>query len=180
LFNIVGSFSREKRTELRFVRPDDADLEKYYKEISTFFEIFIASFPELSEYFKADGAGAKLVIERERFKKKNILFRAVGLEIFMRLVVFLTKQKMSRKLAVNTLVSLPRQFTEKPYRDVLYSASEGKILLGRTRLTIRLLRYMLGCADRDQSELRKAYAEALGADEKATKLPPRIASAGRP
>jgi DNA sulfur modification protein DndB len=174
LGNIVNSLTREERIKLRYVRPKDAALEKYHASIVSFLELLITRIPELESYFSKDGADAKAVIQQERFENKNVLFRAVGLDIFMRLTTLVSKESGGIQVAVDSLVTLPRRFTDKPYREVLYSTSEEKILLGRTRLTIRLLRHMLGYTDGDSAELRKAYAEALGEDVTTIRLPNRI------
>lgn len=175
LGHIVGSPRREERVALRYVRPKDAELERYFGEVVGFLEFFIKRMPELKAYFTEEGVKAKAVIQEERFTKRNVMFRAVGLDIFMRLTAFLTERGNGRQAVVDALVVLPRRFTESPYREVLYSVSEGRILPGRTRLTFRLLRHMLGYDDRDPAQLRKAYAEALGTDEAKTRLPARVA-----
>jgi DNA sulfur modification protein DndB len=118
LLNIHGSIERKKASEWRYVRPDDVALERIYDDVSKFFELFIGQFPELREYFEANGAEAKLVIKREQFDVKNILFRAVGLEIFLQLIVFLNKEGLEIKSAVAKLGSLPRHFTEEPFCNV--------------------------------------------------------------
>jgi hypothetical protein len=53
---------------------------------------------------------------------------------------------------------------------VLYSVDEEKILLGRTRLTIKLLLHMLGYETPD--DLQARYAEALGRES--ARLPARL------
>jgi DNA sulfur modification protein DndB len=175
---VVNSLSREERVELRFVRPNDADLDAHYKGVVEFIEKLVASIPELKNYFAKKGEAAKAVVKEERFTKKNVLFRSVGLDIFMRLTPALVEEEGSVKAAIAVLAAMPRLFTDKPYRDVLYSVGEEKILPGRTRLTIRLLKHMLGFDDRDRAQLTKVYAEAIGEDPKTTKLPRRLAGRG--
>ena len=175
---VVNSLSREERVELRFVRPNDAALDGYYKGVVDFIEKLVAAIPELKNYFAKKGDAAKAVVKEERFTKKNVLFRSVGLDIFMRLTPALVEEEGGVKAAIAVLAAMPRLFTDKPYRDVLYSVGEEKILPGRTRLTIRLLKHMLGFEDRDRVQLTRAYAEALGEDPNTTKLPRRLAGRG--
>ncbi|MES2096777.1 MAG: DNA sulfur modification protein DndB [Pseudomonadota bacterium] len=171
---VVTSLDRDARAELRFVRPSDADLQKHYANVVAYLEKLIASIPELKEYFTKTGAEAKAVIKRERFTNRNVLFRSVGLDIFLRLTPPLVKMEGSIKSAIAVLAIAPRLFTDKPYRDVLYSVGEGKILPGRTRLTLRLMKHMLGFKDSDPVQLAKTYAEAIKEDPAATRLPRRL------
>ncbi|THD34463.1 MAG: DGQHR domain-containing protein [Sphingomonas sp.] len=175
---VVNSLTREARIELRYVRPKDDELEKHYIRVVDFLEKLIAAIPELKSYFSKTGDAAKAVVKGERFTNRNVLFRAVGLDIFLRLTPKLVEEKGSIKAAIAVLSKIPRAFTNKPYRDVLYSVAEEKILPGRVTLTIRLLKHMLGFTDRDKVQLIKAYAEAIGEDPDDVKLPARIAGIG--
>lgn len=171
---VVNSLTREERIELRFVRPGDEELERHYKRVVNFLEKFIAAISELKDYFSKTGAAAKAVIRAERYANKNVLFRSVGLDVFLRITPKLVEDEESIKAAIAVLAKIPRRFTDRPYRDVLYSVSEEKIVPGRIRLTIRLLKHMLGYDDRDRTQLTKAYAEAIGEDPSETKLPRRL------
>lgn len=175
---VVNSLTREQRVELRYVRPSDAAIEAHYKRVANFFEKFVAAIPELKTYFEKTGNAAKAVVKHQRFTQKNVLFRSVGFEVFTRLTPALLEDEGSLKAAISVLAKLPRNFTDKPYANVLYNVSEERILPGRTRLTIRLLKHMLGFDDRDSAALRRAYAEALGEDPNSTKLPRRLPGRG--
>lgn len=172
--HVLNELTREQRVELRFVRPSDAELEKHYKAVVDFLEKLIAAIPELKSYFTKSGDAARQVLTKQRHVEKNVLFRSVGLDIFTRLASALVEDDGNVKSAVAALAELPRKFTDKPFRDVLYNTSEERIVPGRTRLTIRLLKHMLGYDDRNETQLIKAYAEALGQDPNNTKLPKRL------
>ncbi|MCX8999992.1 DGQHR domain-containing protein [Rhizobiaceae bacterium BDR2-2] len=174
LNHLTLSLDRDARARLKYQRPKDDDLEKYYKGVVRFLESFINAFPELKDYFSQAGVDARNVIRLERHVNRNILFRSVGLEIFLKLLPALKNEEGSLPKAIDVLTLLPRQFTSRPYVGVLYSATEEKILSGRTRLSIRLLRYMLGFDSQKVTELRKDYAEAQGQDVSVVRLPNRI------
>lgn len=171
---IVGSPDRDARARLKYQRPKDEDLEKYYRGVVRFLEAFVNAFPELKDYFSKTGMDARNVIRSERHVNRNILFRSVGLEIFLKLLPALKNDEGSLQKAISTLTLLPRRFTERPFSGILYSTTEEKILSGRTRLSIRLLRYMLGFDSQKAADLRKDYAEALGQDGSIVRLPNRI------
>lgn len=172
---VVNSMTREERTELRFVRPKDADLTKYHDRIVAFLEKFVAGIPELKDYFSKTGDAAKAVVKDQRFAKKNVLFRSVGLDVFLRLLPELIEEEGGDKKAIAALAALPRSFTDKPYRDVMYSVGDNRIINGKIRLTSRLLRHILGYDDQDPEQLRVAYAEAMSEEPSSVRLPRRIA-----
>jgi DNA sulfur modification protein DndB len=171
---VVNSLSREARVKLRYVRPTDTELDRQYSGLVDFLERLIASIPELKSYFAQTGDAAKAVIQHERFVRKNVLFRSVGLDVFMRLTPLLIEDEGNAKAAIKVLATLPRTFVEKPYRDVLYNTVEDKIVPGKIRLALRLLKHMLGFEDRDPAQLAKVYAEAMGEEVGSVKLPRRL------
>lgn len=172
---IVNSLDRERRTRLRYVRPSDAMLETYYTRTAQFFETFANAMPELKEYFLAEGDAAKAIVQRERHTRDNVLFRAVGVEIFVRLIYQIKEEdEVTWRQAIKKVAALPRRFTDVPYRDVIYDTSGERLILGRTRLTISLLSYMLGYEPADKDDLRRKYAEALEQEVSGTRLPRRM------
>lgn len=170
LTRVVRRFSRDVAARLKYVRPDDATLESYYLEVVNFFETFINTFPELKSYFDQTGQAAMDVVSQQRFSERNVLFRSVGLEIMLRLIAQ-SGEPEDWQTSLARLAALPRRFGEVPYRNVLFSVGENKILPGRTRLTTRLLLHMLGNGT-DPDGLRVKYAEALGQELADTQLPP--------
>jgi DNA sulfur modification protein DndB len=170
LTTIVTDLDPKKRALLKDIRPDDRALEEYQKKVAGFFEAVAAAVPELKEYFAASDKEAWAIIMRERHERKNVLFRAVGWQVFTRLASR-TKGEGGWRAATKRLGALPRRFTDIPYRGVLYEPTEERIAVGRTRLTIQLLLYMLG-EDLDAAKLRKDYAAALGTDT--SRLPRRV------
>lgn len=170
LLRIMHRFNRDTAAKLKYVRPSEDKLEDYYQSVATFLEEFIATFPELRSYFKAKGNAAHTIVAKQRHKDHNVLYRSVGLDIFLRLIARASEDPTNWRSALKQVAKLPRKFTDVPYRHVLYSVSETKILTGRTRLTIKLLLHMLGY-DTDEA-LKEKYADALGA--KSARLPARL------
>lgn len=174
LGRILNRFSREQLVRMKYVRPSDTQLERYYADVTSFFETFIKAIPELKEYFSAEGAKARAVIKRERHENGNLLFRAVGLETFNRVINYIQEDEGGWKAAIKAVVLLPKNVTDPPYRDVLYDTAAEKLVLGRTRLVTSLLLHMLGYEQIDKDVLRERYAVALGKDVSETRLPRRI------
>ncbi len=176
LGHILDKLSREDIVKLRYVRPPDDILEEHYGNVSAFLEAFIKAIPELKSYFGARGEAAKKILVRERFERKNALFRAVGLEAFTRVISYISEDEGGWKEAVKAVALLPCRFTETPYRDVLFDVGGDKIIPGRTRLTYFLLEHMLGYETPiGKDELKERYAKALQRDVADIKLPRRLA-----
>lgn len=176
LGHIVNRLKREQILRLKYVRPTEAELDRYYADVSGYFETFIRAIPELKEYFTARGDKAKAIVARERHQKRNVLFRSVGLEIFTRVANYIQEDEGGWKQAIKVIAKLPRHFTAIPYRDALYDVTGDRIVPGRIRLTTFLLEHMLGYdTPLGKDELRERYAKALQKDAAATKLPKRVA-----
>ncbi|MGU3541372.1 DGQHR domain-containing protein [Methylobacterium sp. A52T] len=173
LGNIVTGSDRDARLEMKYVRPSDADLNKYYQRTARFFELLVSEIPELSAYFTANGDAAREILARERHTNKNILFRSVGLEVLLRVIRKLKGITGNWEDAVRVAATVPRRFTDVPYRNVIYSMSEQKIIAGRVVLTANLLLYMLR-AEEQTAQLKQKYAEALGTPVDDTRLPRRL------
>jgi DNA sulfur modification protein DndB len=174
LGRIVNRFKRDQMLRLRYVRPTDQVLEQYYAGVSKFFETLVAAVPELKEYFAARGKDAHAILARERHTRGNVLFRAVGLEIFSRVINYIQDDEGGWKKAIGAAALLPRTYTEVPYRNVLYDTDGERLILGRTRLTTSLLLHMLEYEQLDKDVLRERYASALGRDLADARLPRRI------
>ena len=171
--NIINTFTADQKAKARYVRMSDTELERQYRGVVSFFRRMASSFSDLKIYFDSRGEDSREIIRVKRRDEKNVLFRSVGLDVFLRVIRKLMIITGDWKEAVDAAANLPRRFTEQPYRDVLYDMSEGKILLGRTRLVTELLLYMLRASDATE-DLKRKYGEALGNTGGAVRLPRRL------
>jgi DNA sulfur modification protein DndB len=171
---VLNRFGRDQLVRMKYLRPNDADLDHYYAGTAAFFEALINAMPELKAYFAVTGAKAHAVLKQERHENLNVLYRSVGLEIFVRLLNYIQQDEGGWKKAIAAAALLPRSFTDVPFRDVLYDTSAERLVLGRTRLTTSLLLHMLDYEQIDKVLLRERYATILGKDASDTRLPRRI------
>ncbi len=182
LYDVVGylirkvlySMDTRAQVKLGYVRPDDETLERYYVDVLHFLKEFISSVPELNNYFRATPVKAKRLLKNYRYSKRNILFRSVGLDVFMKLVEALQPAKGQWAEVLPLLSLLPREFPLVPYKGVIYDLEGERIIRGRIRLTCDLLRYMLGDQHVNVARLRAKYGESIGRDPERLRLPPRI------
>ena len=171
--SITSKLNRDQRYKYKYVRLPDVVIEGHYNQVVFFFEKLVQEFSDLKGYFSKTGADARKIVRKERRDKKNVLFRAIGFDVFLRVIQQLSLKTGDWSTSIKIASKLPRGFLEAPYRNVSYSISEEKIILGRTRLIVALLLYMIQ-AQEATPELRKKYADALQATG-VVRLPNRLA-----
>ncbi len=160
-----------KDAELRFFRPSDSELDKYEARAIKYFSAIASTFGQVAELFNAKEP-AKVTQVNRRPDGGHILFRPAGLDIFTRLAVDVAKKhEMKLPEAVRWLSDLPVALEERPYRDVLWDPSTGKMIVSNKALMRDLLKYIFGF-DVDVAKLRTRYGTARGKDN--VKLPTRL------
>jgi DNA sulfur modification protein DndB len=163
----------KKLMELRFIRPDDVELQKYVTLSEEFFELLAEHFPPLRKYFEAGPEDAPGVVRRWRTQSGgHILFRPVGLRLFAELSSRLVQEGQTLRTAVRLLSILPTELSVAPYTRVIWLPG-GRMNPGARVLCRRLLLYMLGNEEHVQ-ELRRDYAKQLGVEQHRAKLPKRL------
>ena len=170
LFTASRSDLKRRRADLQRVRPNEEVLAKYYVYSKTFFDQLKTNFEELKEFFGTKNADT--VVKKFRGSHGgNQLFRPIGLEIFVRIIVRLTKD-MSLKQAVKLTTRLPRDLSKPPYLGLMWDPS-NKTILNSHKVTLReVLLYMVGKSRLTEGPLVVRYRRET-ADDKA-ELPNRV------
>jgi DNA sulfur modification protein DndB len=175
LGHVLYNFDQLARLKLRYVRPSDEKLEEYYQAVSEFFDLFVEEIPSLKSYFTASKARSKRVLAQKRHDELNVLYRSVGLEIYIRAIQELVKKhKKSVAEAVRLVSRLPTSFSAKPYSEVLYDVAGERIIPGRVRITTSLALHMLGYSPANLDRVREKYAQILGTTADKVRLPRRV------
>lgn len=172
--NITSQLDRDQKNKVKYVRLSDEEIDQHYRQVASFFEKLSNDFSELKIYFSSKNVASHQIIRRERRENKNVLFRAVGIDVFLRVIQKLTVLTGDWSSAITVAARLPRRFVETPYKGILYSPAEDKILVGRVRLVVSLLLYMIH-AQEPTDQLRKRYTDALEASPGSVRLPNRMA-----
>ncbi|MCY4461720.1 MAG: DGQHR domain-containing protein [Albidovulum sp.] len=172
LFTGAKSELQARKQDLQRFRPSDEKLDKYFAYARELFVLFENEFAELGEFFSATDTAP--VVEKYRGSHGgNALFRPIGLEIFVRIVARLTKDR-SLAQSVKLAARLPRTLTDEPFAGLLWDPRRKTILNGN-KVTLReVLLYMLGKNDRkySEAELLERYRRDTG-DETA-ELPKKL------
>lgn len=159
-FTRAQSDHQKKKIELQRVRPDDDELEAYFKFAKKYFIQLRKNFEELNEYFSAKDT-IPIVQKYRGGHGGNALFRPIGLEIFARIISQLTT-KMSLSKAVKLAALLPRNLKDAPYERLMWDPIRATIL-NAEKVTIReVLLSMIGHSKFTQEYLTKRYRKGTG------------------
>ena len=163
LFTNAHSDLRKTKTDLQRVRPNDDDLQVYFQFANNFFVHLRKNFKDLEVFFASDETG--LIVKNNRgIHGGNALFRPIGLEIFARIIVRLTKD-MTLVQAVKQAAKLPVNLSAPPYEGLMWDSS-NKTILNSHKVTLReILLNMLGKAKYSESTLLERYRREIGSDE---------------
>jgi DNA sulfur modification protein DndB len=148
---------------LKYYRPTDAQLDKWFRIAVKYFEALAETFPETMLLFSSTDPASVTRQFRGEFGG-HALFRPFGLSAFTTVAVAFAKAHgLSLPDAVKALGVLPMSLDERPYAEVLWDPERQKMISSGKRLTVDLLAYMAGLPI-DRVKLRLAYAKALGRD----------------
>ena len=140
LFADVQSDLKKEKTKLQRVRPSDQDLDKYFEYAQKLFNLLRKNFSELEEFFKSKNP-SDVVKKYRGGHGGKVLFRPIGLEILMRVIVRLSKD-MSLSHSVKLASKLPRELNEPPYEWLMWDPNK-KTMLNSHKVTLReVLLYM--------------------------------------
>lgn len=157
-------------SELRKSRPEDHRLESYFQLARELFEELRRGFPELDDFFSADDPEP---IVRD-YRNRNVLFRPVGLDIFVTIVARLTED-MDLGKAIDKVAKLPRSLESPPFVRLLWNPHTETIRRFAKSTLLELLLHMLGRSGRDKEELLRLYIKDVGDDT--LELPKPVVSA---
>ncbi len=170
LFSRAVSNLKRSKSKLQKTRPDDTELEEYFKYANELFVQLKAHFEELDRFFSAEKT-EDVVSELRSSRGGNALFRPIGLEIFVRIIAQLTND-MSLPEAVQHAAKLPRSLNEAPYKGLMWDAS-NRAILNSHKVTLReTLLYMLGRSGFSEEELLERYRKETG--DQSLMLPAKV------
>jgi len=156
--------------ELRFVRPNDKILGEYMRLAKRYFRGLAAHFPPLYKYFHVSPDRASRLISRYRTAAGgHVLFRPVGLRIFVEITGILVQSGKTLDAALKLMEQLPVNLSQEPYVGVIWQTTGKMTPAGRT-LCRRLLLYVLG-QEKNVTDLQVKYAKVLGIATDQAKLP---------
>lgn len=148
-------------TLLRFYRPSDRELEKFYSYASRFFEALAEAFPAVYELFESSNP-ARVTQKYRGEHGGHILFRPVGLAAFTSVVIAYAKHhEVSLPDAIRSISNIPVDLASPPFDGVVWDSGRQRMILTGKRVLIEILQYMVGLPV-DTKRLRDSYAKALG------------------
>lgn len=173
IFTQANTDIKESKAELQRIRPEQSKLQAYFDLSVKFFKLMGTHFSEIGEFFNAKNV--EQIVEKYRNGNGgSALFRPIGLEVFVRVIIHLTKE-MPLEDAVRKASALPRDLNSPPFRNLLWDVS-SKTMLNGHKVTVReLLLYMIDGKPKFGSDtLLERYARETGDSE--IELPAKIKS----
>lgn len=173
LLKLLFMFENSSRQDrgLRFNRPPDARLEKYYKSAITYFEALGATFAPVAQLLRSADPGT-VTGKFRNAQGGHLLFRPIGLEIFTRTVIELAKRRdCSLAQAVGALRAMPMDLRKPPFRDVIWDVNRGVIKSQGKLVAREVMFYMAGVPTRDPpSDLVRKYRVMQGSPASNTSM----------
>lgn len=150
--------SGSKKKDLEYNRPSDAELDKYYKWATRYFEKLAIVEPGLAEYFKA--SEVEDVCQRHRtVDGGSVYFRPMGLALMTDVAMRLKAEKEGNWW--EWLALLPRRLDQAPFTGTIWS--HRNTMDPKHRVLCRdLLLYMCGAKSPPAAELRAKWSEVKG------------------
>lgn len=157
--------------DLRFHRPEDEEIDRYFGAAVDFFETLNATFPPLREYHRRRTDRASVVKKYRNSVGGHLLFRPIGFRIAVEVVALLVKRGgHSLERSVRLLGRLPMNLDEPPMRGVLW---DDKIVNGGAAVVRDLFAYMLGCFPKErEKDLLARYRKRL--DDRGAAMPTKV------
>ncbi len=151
---------------LRFNRPDDAALDGYHAVATAFFTALGRTFPPVAQLMQAKSPGT--IVKRHRNAEGgHVLFRAIGLDIFVRTAFAIAKRDgIDVPAAVSKLSVLPTQLSDVPFRGTIWDPVKKTVQPKHKGVAQRLVLHMLKLpmSARQRQTLEGDYRVALGHD----------------
>ena len=162
---ILFMFHVGQRTDrsLRFNRPPDERLEKYYEVATSYFDALATTFKPVGQLFSSPDP--TVVTERHRGPHGgHLLFRPIGLEIVTRVVIEIARQNNTdASTAVKSLQKIPTDLAMAPYVNVIWDQTRQAINVRGKSLARDILRHICGLPV-DIVKLKDDYELACGGD----------------
>ena len=118
LFTDAKSELKKNKADLQRVRPNDEELDAYFEYSRNYFILLRKNFKELEKYFASKNTEA--VVQKFRGSHGgNALYRPIGLEIFVRIIAQLTKERPLDE-AIELASKLPRDLNKAPYEGLMW------------------------------------------------------------
>jgi DNA sulfur modification protein DndB len=150
--------SGAKKRDLEYNRPADAQIEKYYKLATKYFERLSIVEPALAEYFKANEL-EEVCRQHRSSDGGSVYFRPMGLALMTEVAMRLKKEKEGNWW--DWLALLPKRLEQAPFAGTIWSY-RGTMDPKHRVLCRDLLLYMCGAKTPPVADLRARWIEVNG------------------
>lgn len=168
LYDVLGLLftkgqKRRVLTDLKFYRPSEKNLARYYKFASRFFSLLKDEFKPLNEFFRARDSSRIVRKYRGQFGG-NVMFRPIGLTMMTEVIAKLSETRKLKE-CVKIAGTLPQDLAKPPYVGILWDKTKKRMDNQGKALARDLLLFILDeIPKRKRIDLGKRYARAIGRD----------------
>ncbi|MDQ1352296.1 MAG: hypothetical protein QG657_2602 [Acidobacteriota bacterium] len=153
-------------------RPPQEIIDKAKNFIIQLLNTIISNFPEISEYLSLNDSEKNKVIKYRNERGGHILFRPIGLLIFIRAIKAALEESMQLEETIRLLSRINTEIGKSPWEGLLWeSAGKKMITTGENqKVAINLICYMIGLKT-DVKKLKDDYASKLNKSSEEISLP---------
>lgn len=164
LFTKASHKLKKGKKDLTRIRPNDEELNNYFEFAKNFFNTLGEYFPEINEFFINECYGD--VTKKYRGSNGgNVLFRPIGIELFVLIIAHLMNKKIPMKEAVELAAKLPRDMSLEPFVNVIWNPNTKTMNPSQHMVVLReVLLNMLGHSKEKESQLLNKYRNATGSE----------------
>jgi len=149
------------------LRPNDKTLDALYTSSLELFNGLKSSFRELDEYFEQPAETRST----QKFRNEDggsVLFRPIGLLIFLEILSKLHKAGLNLKDSLSLVSTVPTELSKPPYKNILWSSSGKKMLNANKTIVRDIILYKIGHPQNSEENLKiriKKIDENINLDE---------------
>lgn len=140
-------------------RPEDEAIESYYAKAVENWDLIRENFNVIQRY--QDNKSKEHAAKEYRHKEGgHLIFRPIGLKIIATAIENLSREKMTRKSAIQSVSQLPMLLSEPPWADLIWDTDNNRMLYTSENQKVAQ-RLMVYFASGDLSPYRKTVKEVL-------------------
>ena len=150
LYDAVDIFLRDRNktnwNKLKLVRPDDAEIKRYTEQATEFWDALLARQRTLTTFSKSPADPKAAAPFRNAEDGGHLLFRPVGLLLFVRVLRSFVDVGTTLEEALNLLSRIPMALSNDLWTGLLWDTSNQRMLTSteNQRAAEKLLFYLLG------------------------------------
>lgn len=171
------SIKKQNWNKYKKNRPSEEIISNCREHLFKFWDKFIEYFPVLNEYLNQKDKANRAVKFRNKETGGNVLFRPVGLLLYIKLIVLLRESGKEIDETLNLIKLIDTRLNKIPWKNIIWESGTNKMITAseNQNVALHLCLYMLDqdltLASTTEGDLIKRYASILKKESHEVKLP---------